>query len=50
MDEVLEIIRFNNDISIIKISEFLEYLDDNNMLNEKGSILNLELWERFIKE
>lgn len=48
--EVLNLIKFNNDISIIKIEEFLEYLDDENCLNDKGKNLRASLWRKFVKD
>ena len=49
-NRVIELITFNNDLSIIKIGEFLEYLQDEDLLNENGKIVKTHLWEQFIKE
>ncbi len=50
LDNVENLIRFNNDIPIIKIEEFMEYLEDDGLLNMKGRELRASLWSRYIKE
>lgn len=38
------------DIKVEDIDVVLEYLHDQNMLNEDGEILAKGFWERYIKE
>ena len=40
----------NNDLSIVRIEEFLEDLQDRDLLNEKGIELRTALWELYIKD
>jgi hypothetical protein len=49
-EDIEGILRFNNDISIIKIEEFLEYLEDSEMLNSRGKLMRTCLWKKFIKK
>jgi hypothetical protein len=49
-EDVESILRFNNDISIIKIEKYLEYLEDSEMLNSRGKLMRYCLWKKFIKK
>ena len=49
-NEVYDLIETNTDLSIDRIEEFLEYLQDEDCLNERGIQLRSELWTLFIKE
>ena len=40
----------NNDLSILRIEEFLEDLQDRDLLNERGISLRNTIWELYIKD
>lgn len=44
------LIACNIDLSVVRISEFMEYLEDNDLLNEEGINLKTKLWETYIKD
>ena len=37
-------------ISVLDLEEILEYLEDNDLLSQKGKDFHKELWETYIKE
>jgi len=48
--DVNELIKFHSDISINKIEEFMETLEDMDLLNNEGKEVRNRLWELFIQE
>lgn len=37
-------------ISVLDLEEILEYLEDNDLLSQKGKDFHKDLWETYIKE
>lgn len=48
--DIINMLRANNDLSILKIEEFLEYLDDCGYLTEEGKKLRNAIWRQYIAE
>jgi hypothetical protein len=49
-EELNSFIHGNTDLSILRLEEFLEDLEDRCLLNEKGIKLRNTLWELYIKD
>jgi hypothetical protein len=37
-------------ISVLDLEEILEYLEDNDLLSQKGKTFRKDIWETYIKE
>jgi len=48
--EIIKFLKEFNHLSPITIDELFEYLEDNNLLSEKGKRFKTAFWELFIKE
>ena len=49
-EEINSLLIFNNDLSILRIEEFLEWLEDGDYLNDNGKELKTTLWQKYICE
>ena len=49
-ENIINILKYHNNICISEIEELLETFEDLNMLNRKGKLIRKEIWKVFIKD